>query len=126
MSRRGPKIDPVETLRAEIAALPAKRGSRGTVVTTDFLSGAYGRVIAAAKARRMSVPAYIRRATYAMAAHDLGIDVLDLLRDDPRCSRENGVAIPDPEGVKYGPWSISSLNREESGRVDAAGDAVGG
>jgi hypothetical protein len=107
MSAKGPQIDPREVLRAEIAALPGRKGSRGTTVAVDFRSGAYGALIAAAKARRMSVPAYIRRAAYAMAAHDLGIDVRDLFVRDPRVSRE----------TKFGSWAITGLAGKDSADV---------
>lgn len=117
MSPKPPQIDPREVLRAEIAALPGKKRSGGTVVTVDFLPGAYGPVIAAAKARRMSVPAYVRRAAYAMAAHDLEIDVRELLARDPRVSRETNISIPDPDGTKFGSWVIIGL---EGGRADDA------
>lgn len=113
--RRAPKIDPRETLRAEIAALPARKTSdpaMSTAISVDMLRPAYAIVIEAAKARRMSVPAYIRRAAYAFAAHDLEIDLLDVLARDPRLTRDSGFPIVDPEGTKLGVWKIAGLTGE--------------
>lgn len=109
----------MEVLRAEIAALPrVKTSRRATTVTvaTDYRLGAYGIVIEAAKARRMSVATYIRRAAYAMACHDLGVPLSDALTRDPRVARETGVAFSDPEGTRFGEWEIARLYGEEVDR----------
>lgn len=120
------KIDPRETLRAEIAALPARRASdpvHATAVSVDMLRPAYALVIEAAKARRMSVPAYLRRAAYAFAAHDLQIPLVSVLERDPRLTRDSGFPLKDATGTLLGPWEIASLSEAEGERVDSAGTA---
>lgn len=99
-----------DALAADVDALPIRRRDRRGAVTdheVDFLQGAYSAVVRAAAGRRMSIPAYVRRATYALAALDLGIDVHDLLERDPRCARDTGLRIDDPAGVKFGSWEVA-------------------
>lgn len=123
---RAPKIDPRDTLRAEIAALPTRRASdppNAAAVSVDMLLPAYSVVIEAAKARRMSIPAFVRRAAYAMAAHDLDIDLVAVLARDPRLTRDTGFAIVDPDGTKLGVWEIARLFGEEVDREHGPGTA---
>jgi len=65
----------------------------------------------AAAARGMSVSAFLRRAGIAFAAYDAGLDVADLLKDEPptrlkfegpRVNREEG-------GQGHGKWKIRGL-----------------
>lgn len=104
------------SLKAAIDALPARRVSQATDAIksqTDFIFGAYGIVVEAARGRRLSVAAYIRRAAYAMACHDLGIPLSEALERDPRMARETGFAVADPDGTKFGRWEIAALVGEE-------------
>jgi hypothetical protein len=115
-SRKGPKIDPHDVVKAGIAALPAKSvgDARDVIaVDVDFRRPTYGMVIEAAKARRLSVPAYIRRAVYAFAAHDLEIPLQDALDRDPRVTRDTGYSLQDPTGTLFGHWEIARLVGEE-------------
>jgi len=99
-------------LMAAIDALPVTKGKlRGDLIpaSTDFRRGAFGIVIQAARERRMSVGAFMRRAAYAFACHDLEIPLSEALTLDPRVTRETGFALEDPDGVKFGPWEIESL-----------------
>lgn len=124
--RRAPQIDPRDTLRAEIAALPSRRTSdpvNGATISVDMLRPAYAIVIEAAKARRMSVPAYIRRAAYAFAALDLDIPLSAVLERDSRLTRDTGFPISDPEGTKLGPWEIARLFGEGVDREQRDGTA---
>lgn len=114
--KKAPEIDWRERVRADVAALPARRVTdrpSSIKAQTDFLIGGYGLVLQAAKARRVSLPAYIRRAAYAMACCDLGIPLAEVLQRDPRMSRETGLSISDPQGDKFGPWEIEKLVGEE-------------
>ena len=100
------------TLKAAIAALPKTRGGENTETvgaTTDFRVGTFSIVIEAAKARKMSVGGYLRRAAFAMACHDLGLPLSEALSRDPRITRDTGYAALDPEGTKFGPWEIERL-----------------
>lgn len=108
-----------EALEADIADLPIRRRDRRGIVTdheTDFLQGPYSAIIAAAKQRRMSIPAYLRRAAYALAAADLGIPVLDLIARDPRCARDTGLRVDDPAGVKFGSWEVRLVSERPGNR----------
>lgn len=100
------------TLMAEVAAIPESGGSKADVVGAveiDFLMGAYGAVLQAAAARRISVPAFTRRSAYAMAAHDLNIPLADLIAIDARMTRDSGIPFPDPEMRRFGAWEIEAL-----------------
>lgn len=112
-----------EMLLAEIAAIPARRTTMADdaiKVQVDFLDTAHGIVAIAARMRRMSVAAFIRRAAYAMACHDLDIPLSDALTRDPRVARENGFPVSDPEGRIFGRWEIEKLVGEEA---ESDGDA---
>lgn len=101
-----------DSVRAALDSVPDARQNRrrgAEAVTTDFLPGGYGAIVRAAKARRLSLAAYVRRAAYAMAAHDLGLPLSDLIDRDPRMSRDTGFAVEDPDGTKFGPWEIERL-----------------
>jgi len=116
----------IATLRAEIADLPDRKGGdrRGaTKGTTDFMPGALGMVIKAAKGRRMSLAAYLRRSALAMACHDLGVPLSDALKFDPRVTRESGFAVDDPDGTQFGNWEIERLYGEEVPGVPGGGFA---
>jgi hypothetical protein len=78
-------------------------------MTTDLLPGALGLVQEAARVRRLSTAAYLRRCALAMACHDLDIPFSDALARDSRLSRETGFAVDDPDGTKFGRWEIERL-----------------
>lgn len=117
--RRGPAMsreDRLDSLMADIDALPrARRSDRpdSVRIETDFLIDPYSAVREAAAERRLSVPAFVRRAAYAMAAHDLGIPVAHLIARDPRVARENGFGVDDPAGMIFGSWEIAALGGED-------------
>ena len=101
-----------ESIAAAIDGLPTaqqRRRPNVTPVSTDFLPGGLGVIVKAAKARRLSLSAYVRRAAYAMAARDLGLPLVDVLARDPRMSRDTGFSVDDPDGTKFGPWEIEGL-----------------
>lgn len=113
--KRNPE-DRRASLLAAINALPSSgHGGKALLGRTevDFMVGAYSIIREAARLRRVSVPAFIRRAAYAMACYDLGMPLSDALERDPRMARENGFAIDDPEGLRFGVWEIAQLIGEE-------------
>lgn len=119
MSKGVSAEDRKASILAAINGLPASRrgGPSDTVRTVaNFTLGAWGMVLEASKARRLSTVAYIRRATLAMAAHDLEVPFAEALALDPRVARESGLSILDPDGVKFGLWEIERL----VGEVDDA------
>jgi len=119
--KRGPAIsreDRLRSLEADIDALPrARRSERVNAVRVeiDFLLAPYSIVRVAAQERRLSVAAFVRRATYAMACRDLGLPLSEALERDPRVARENGFGVNDPEGTIFGPWEIERLRGEGDG-----------
>jgi hypothetical protein len=99
----------LEAIEADIADLPVRTRDRRGIVNdheVDFLPGAYSAIKAAAKRRRLSIPAFIRRAAYAVAAMDLDIPVGELLARDPRCTRDTGLRVDDPQGIRFGSWEV--------------------
>lgn len=117
MSRRG-GLTPEERRRsliADIDALPGPRRNEraGAVrVDADFLLAPYSVIRQAARDRRMTTQSYVRRAAYAMACHDLGLPLLDVLAMDPRAARDNGFGVSDPDGSRFGLWEIEKLRGE--------------
>lgn len=113
-----------ERMRADIAALPARDigydHPDAIAVPVDFLMGPHGMLLGAARRRRVSVVAYVRRATYAMVAKDLGIPLAELTRRDPRMSRETGFGIRDPEATKFPGWEIEALAGDDNDEPGAS------
>lgn len=119
---RGRQLTPEEraqSLIADIDALPPPRRNEraGAVrIDADFLLAPFSVVRQAALDRRMTTQSYVRRSAYAMACHDLGLPLADILAMDPRAARSNGFGVSDPDGSRFGLWEIESLR----GETDAA------
>lgn len=110
-------IDWRKALQAEVEDLPdigPQRRSDTLGVEVDFIPGAYGTVREAAKIRRVSLAAFVRRSAYAMAAHDLEIPLMDIISRDPRMVRDTGQSMPDPQLRRFGLWEIERLLGEQS------------
>lgn len=106
-----------DMVRADVAALPDSRRPRESDLvkaTTDFRLGAHTAVTQAARLRGVTVAAYLRRAAYAMAAHDLGLGLHELTSRDDRMANGTGYSIPDPHGTRFGVWEIESLRGEDA------------
>lgn len=99
------------SLLAAIDALPrTSAGPNESIpVTVVLKKHARSVVLKAASARRLSISAYMRRAAYAMACHDLGLPFAAILEIDPFVSRENGRRMRDAGGTKFGQWEIDRL-----------------
>lgn len=65
----------------------------------------------AARLRDMSVSSYTRRACLAFAAYDLGLDLADLLEDEPsqRLKSEPPHMSREEWGLGHGSWAIQGL-----------------
>jgi len=69
----------------------------------------------AANRRDMGVTAYIRRATAAFIAHDLGMPFTEVVRHTAKPKPRNPQEMKFPEGLSYddgrgmGPWLIEGL-----------------
>lgn len=101
-----------ESILAAVDDLPGTV-DQATTIYVDMMPGANGILIEAAKTRQVAVGAYIRRAALAMACHDLGLPFSDALERDPRISNSRNSPIPDPDGIRFGPWEIERLVGEE-------------
>lgn len=105
-----------ETMRADIDSLPQSRRPREADLVktqTDFRLSTISAVRQAAASRGVTVAAFIRRATYAMAAHELGIGITELTSRDDRMANASGFSISDPLGDRFGEWEIELLRGEE-------------
>jgi hypothetical protein len=70
-----------------------------------------GYLVQAAADRNMSISAYVRRATTAFIAFDLGLDLAQLLENEPatRLRYESPEADRLERGEGHGKWVIGSL-----------------
>lgn len=122
MPRRITPEERRQSLLTAIANLPSSghdKSGMNARVEVDFLIAPYSIVREAARSRKLTTAAYVRRAAYAMACHDLGLPIVEATSRDPRMTRHTGFMIDDPEAVKFGPWEIEKLR----GVGDAAGSA---
>lgn len=97
------------SLKAAIDALPKSSSKDSRRLVVDIPEKLYVKLRKVALAREITPTTYIRRAVYAMMAHDLHIPVARLFRDDPSVKRHTGSVIMDPRGTKYGLWEIDRL-----------------
>lgn len=103
-----------ELMMGQVDAELAKR-KRSKKPHRDFRAriplGAAGALNQAAAARGMSVSAYLRRAGLAFAAHDLGLDLGELLADEPASRTRFAGTAADREmaGQGHGLWRIRGL-----------------
>lgn len=95
---------------AKIAARETRKKPHRDFKTRVPLSAA-PILVEAARRRGMSVAAYTRRASLAFAAHDLGLDLRQLLEDEPVTrGRFDGFAGDRAEqGQGHGDWVIGGL-----------------
>lgn len=95
------------TLASRVAKKPPHRDFRTRVPLSAASS-----IHEAAAARGMSASAYIRRATLAFAAYDLGLDLAELLRHEPatRLNSESPRAVRAMLGEGHGEWRIGGLS----------------
>lgn len=111
-----PDMDWRDVVKADVESLPtAKARSAGGAlqITSDMMPGVHRLLVKAAMDRRLSLSAYVRRATMAMIAQDLGRPLAELVTMDPRMSRETGYPIRDDDGTAFGVWEIAALVQEE-------------
>ena len=103
-----------------IAMVRESTEARGGTAPTRLAFRASARhallIARAARSREMPVTHYMRRAVAAMVAHDLGMDVADVVREDGAVisvaehhPRPKGWRIGRDDGTGYGPWTIEGL-----------------
>lgn len=107
--------DPEALLLGQVDARLASRRAFPKPPHRDFRArmplSAVPAIIRAARERDMSVSAYIRRAGLAFAAYDLGLDLKELLEDEP-ATRLKYEGVPHDRlehGQGHGNWIIGSL-----------------
>jgi hypothetical protein len=86
-----------------------KRAPRTSIGVNFHLDG-HGLVLAAARARGMSLGAYTRRAAIAFAVADLGADWDEVMENEPRVGETARQVDPvGGRGLGYGAWKITGL-----------------
>lgn len=106
-----------DMIRDSVAARAAearKRSTRGSQTTNisrvGFSVDAQPYLVRAARARGMSVSGYIRRATMAVVAMDLGIDPLEIFAVDtpltPPGMNGRWQSTLDLDGELFGRWEV--------------------
>lgn len=80
--------------------------SAGTIMS----SAEYSAVMKAARQRGISTAGYVRRAAVAMAAHDLGLELAELQKEEPAISPVGQKGEPTRyAGAGFGLWRITGL-----------------
>lgn len=106
----------------EVRAAEANSRSYGTSATNrisrvGFSTAAHPYLVRAAQGRTISLSGYIRRATLAMVARDLGMDPKVLFELDAAIApidRRGAPPTKDLDGELYGTWGWESRQDEPS------------
>lgn len=87
--------------------------NRRRTISTNFAPSLYLVVQSAARARGISMAAYIRRAAVAFAVYDGGLSWDETMADEAPVKAFAVDALPDPEtsgGRGFGAWLIGKLS----------------
>lgn len=110
-------------------ARSARKNSRGAsnnfrISRVGFSVLAHPFLVRAAAVRGMTLSGYIRRATLAFAAHDLGLNRIDLFEKDAAITPIDRIGSPskDLSEELYGSWEVQS---DDSRPERAGGPAAG-
>ncbi len=101
--------DAVTTRAAEVATNNRAASDKIRISRVGFAPLVHPFVVRAARRRNISIAGYIRRATLALAAMDLGMDVEELLEKDAAVTPfGNSGARPskDLDGARHGFWGV--------------------
>lgn len=96
----------------EVSKAQARKSTTGSPVAVSrvgFAPAVQPFLVAAAKRRGISIAGYIRRATMAFVARDLGLDPIQLFELDlaPAPYGKGGSdAIRDLDGTVFGSWKV--------------------
>lgn len=108
-------IDGVNARAAETATRNPGASGTANISRVGFGVEAHPYIVRAAKLRGISISGYIRRATAAMAALDLGIDPREIFEKDTKIApigRIGRVPSKDIDGEFYGLWDIERVDPE--------------
>lgn len=97
--------------KAAVRVAESRQRSRGTSATqrmsrVAFSIDVHPFLVRAAQLRGISISGYIRRATMARVAADLGLPARDLFRIDSAI-RARGGADRDLDGERWGRWEVN-------------------
>lgn len=107
--------DAVSSRAAESATRNRGASAVAHISRIGFAVGAHVYIVRAAKKRGISISGYIRRATAAMAALDLGIDPREIFEKDAAITpigRIGARPSKDLDGELYGLWDIQRAEPE--------------
>lgn len=99
---------------ADVKRVSEKRRGRRTQAVSrlglEIMPKCMPLLVEAARRRGIAPTGYIRRAMLAFIAHDLNMELTDVLATDPRFSHpESNRVSQDPEGKLGGSWDIEDL-----------------
>jgi hypothetical protein len=108
--------DPLQVVRDAVAARAAETASRhraasqyAHVSRVGLSVAAHSFLVEAARKRGISISGYIRRATLALVAMDLGLEATDLFEKDIAITpigRRGAPPSRDIDGALYGRWEV--------------------
>lgn len=84
-------------------------------VALNYPDSLYVLVLEAARRRDLSMTAFQRRASLAVACHDLGFDWVTEMIDEPAVTPFGGTGAVQMDGFGYGPWRITEMGVYVSG-----------
>ena len=108
-------MDGVAAKAAETARKNRGASDHANISRVGFGAEAHPYIVRAAKKRNISISGYIRRATAAMAALDLGIDPREIFEKDVGITPIGRIGAPpskDLDGILYGLWDIEYAEPE--------------
>lgn len=111
--KAGPEPTPDELLiDGIIASMPTRTQRHSFAVNTTTWQDTVMKQ--AARERNMSITAYVRRATLAMAAFDLGLTLEEALAGEQTITPFEGQGPrrrQDPTTTDFGPWRIEKVTQ---------------
>lgn len=117
--------DAIAVRAAEVREKSPGASNYVRISRVGFSVAAHVPLVRAAKMRGISLAGYIRRATLAFVAHDLGLNPIDLFEMDlgikPRRG-DRGLASKDLDGALYGKWEVRP--NDAGTDAESAGDSA--
>lgn len=113
--------DQLNVMAADSAAKGRNHGRELSISRVGFAAEVQPLLVAAARARGISIAGYIRRATMAHVAMDLGLDPIEIFEQDlaPSPFGRGGMhSDRDLDGAIFGQWKVRPAH-EQSRHPDA-------
>lgn len=102
--------DQLNVTAEERIARQRDHGKAISISRVGFAAAVQPLLVAAAQRRGISIAGYIRRATMAFVAHDLGLDPVDIFEQDmaPSPYARGGMhSSKDLDGELFGQWKVA-------------------